>query len=65
MTLTTLRTASQSAAHLKITRAGVLRAVERGKLKPVGKLPGRTGAYLFDERELDRYAAVRRQGAAA
>lgn len=64
MTLTTLRTASEAAARLKITRAGVLRAVERDRLKPAGKLPGRTGAYLFDERELDRYAAARRQAAA-
>jgi hypothetical protein len=61
MTLTTLRTASQAAERLQITRRGVLGAVERDRLKPAGKLPGRTGAYLFTDDELDRYAADRRQ----
>jgi len=34
-------------ALLGVDRSTVKRWVDRGRLKPAGKLPGATGAYLF------------------
>lgn len=58
--------ASTAARVLGITRRQVLRLVEIGHLRPVAKMEGTTGAYLFDpaevdaladEREVDRFVA--------
>lgn len=61
MPLGRMRTSSQAAEQLGTTQRYVITLVERGKLKPADKLPGRTGAYLFDADEIDAYAARRRQ----
>ena len=47
------------ASKLGLTRAGLTRLVQRGGLTPVVKLPGRTGAYLFDPDEVAALAAER------
>lgn len=40
-------TAAELAAQLGVDRTTVIRRVEAGAIKPVAKLPGLTGAYLF------------------
>lgn len=47
------------AERLGIDRRRVLRMVQRGTLKPVQKLPGETGAYLFDPEDVERLEADR------
>ena len=47
------------AERLGIDRRRVLRMVQSGVLKPVQKLPGETGAYLFDPADVDALAAQR------
>lgn len=44
---------------LSMSRRDVVRLVERGELVPVGKLPGTTGAYLFDPNDVAALAAAR------
>lgn len=44
---------------LGLTRTGLLRLVQRGALVPVVKLPGRTGAYLFDRTDVEALVAER------
>lgn len=41
-------------------QSAVSRLVRTGKLNPTRKLPGQTGAYLFDRAEVERLAAERR-----
>lgn len=43
---------------LGLTRAGLIRLVQRGGL-PARKLPGRTGAYLFDPADVAALIAER------
>lgn len=50
---------AEVAATLKTDRKGVRRLVERGDLVPVRKLPGLTGAYLFDPVAVEALAAER------
>lgn len=45
---------SEVAAKFGCDSATVLRMIADGRLMPAGKLPGRTGAYLFDRVEIDR-----------
>jgi len=47
------------ACLLDLPRREVQRLVERGELHPVQKLPGRTGAYLFDPADVDRLVQER------
>lgn len=54
------RTSSQAASQLGTTTRYIATLVQRGKLEPAGKLPGKTGAYLFDAAEVERYAEARR-----
>lgn len=41
-----------------IDRATLVRHIAAGKVKPVTKLPGKTGAYLFDRRAVAVYIAT-------
>ena len=53
--LDTLTTA-QVAERLGRDPRHVLRLVDRGALEPTAKLPGKTGAYLFDLADVDQLA---------
>ena len=46
-------TTAQIADRLGRDPRHVLRLVERGRLVPLAKLPGRTGAYLFNPADVD------------
>lgn len=59
-------TTQGAATRLGVDRTTITRMVQSGELPAKEKLPGRTGAYLFDpaviervalEREIDRWAA--------
>jgi len=52
-------TTAQAAAVLDVEHRSVFRMVKRGELTPSGKLPGRTGAYLFDREDVERLAETR------
>ena len=52
-------TTSEAAEALGITASAVTKAVEAGRLRPVRKLPGRTGTYLFRRCDVERLAAKR------
>lgn len=56
-------TSMQVAEMLSITRSEVNRRAADGRL-PAKKLPGRTGAYLFDSAEIDRIASDAREARA-
>nr|DAL28230.1 MAG TPA_asm: helix-turn-helix domain protein [Caudoviricetes sp.] len=49
-------TTAQVAARLNLTRRAVLARVETGRLSASEKLPGLTGAYLFDAEQIERMA---------
>ena len=51
-------TTYQVARSLGLTRAAVCLAVKEGRLRPVGKLPGVNGAYLFDRAAVDAWRGV-------
>jgi len=55
-----LATVAEAAAALSTSRFSILRLVRSGRLVPVQKLPGRTGAYLFAREDVDALAAQRR-----
>lgn len=46
-------TTQQVAEVLGIDRSRVVRRVRNGSIPTVGKLPGRTGAHLFDRAVID------------
>jgi DNA-binding transcriptional MerR regulator len=52
-------TSQQAAAILGVTPRTVRRYVESGDLRSFGKLPGRTGALLFREVDVQRLAVER------
>jgi excisionase family DNA binding protein len=52
-TPTALLTTRQAAERLGVDRGTVSRAAAAGRLPAAGKLPGRTGAYLFDAAVID------------
>lgn len=52
----TLIATREVANRLGVTVATVSRMVKRGDLPAVQKLPGRTGAYLFDRAEIEKLA---------
>lgn len=52
-------TVSMAAQRLGLSRRGVLAMIERGKLEPLGKSPGTTGAYLIDAAEVEALAEAR------
>ena len=55
---TTVRplTTTEVGARLGIARQTVLQRVRTGKLTPIGQLPGRNGALLFDAEQIDALA---------
>lgn len=55
----TLITASDAARRLGVTSAAVRKMTERGDLPLVQKLPGKMGAYLFDEDVVKKIAIER------
>lgn len=54
-----LRTTSEVATTLGMSRREVLRLVERDELTPAAKLPAATGSYLFDADAVAALAAER------
>lgn len=44
----------QACSVLGIDRSTLTRWVRSGRIEPTGKLPGRTGAFLFTRAEVDR-----------
>lgn len=54
-TLTTAQVAARLGSHPR----HVLRLVDRGALEPTAKLPGKTGAYLFDAADVALIAKER------
>ena len=51
---------TQQVAHLLRTdRKGVRRLVDRGALTPTAKLPGKTGAFVFDRADVEALAVER------
>ncbi|MGQ4576166.1 helix-turn-helix domain-containing protein [Dermabacteraceae bacterium P7006] len=57
MSETLVISTAEVARRLHVAPSTVTKRVERGLLHPARKLPGRTGAYLFDPAEIDRLAA--------
>ncbi|WP_179278002.1 excisionase family DNA-binding protein [Rhodococcus sp. 14-2470-1a] len=55
-----LLTVAQAASRLGITRRGVLQAISRNAIA-AQKLPTRTGAYLIEPEEVERYNALRQR----
>lgn len=51
--------ATEAAQKLDVTTVTVYRWVKSGRMHATGKMPGLTGAYLFDPAEIDRVAAER------
>jgi excisionase family DNA binding protein len=52
-----LLSTSEVAERLGWSRAKVKRAAKDGRLPIAGKMPGETGAYLFDSDDIERFAA--------
>lgn len=53
-----LLTTKEAATELHVSTSTVLRMVADGRLQSTGKLPGRTGPYLFTAEEIRRVAAL-------
>jgi excisionase family DNA binding protein len=49
-------TANEAAERLDVSPRTVRRMAADGRLHPRDKWPGRTGGFLFDEREVDQLA---------
>jgi predicted DNA-binding transcriptional regulator AlpA len=54
-----LITTAQASELLGITVAWINKQAAKGRIPYVQKLPGRTGAYVFDREEIERLAATR------
>jgi hypothetical protein len=52
-------TTAQAARMLGRSVATVNRMVALGQIQPAKKLPGKTGAYLFEAREIERLVSDR------
>lgn len=59
-----LLTAAQVAERLDVSPRTVARMVADGRLRATAKLPGDTGAYLFDPADVDAMLAAAAGGAA-
>ncbi len=59
MTTTRLLSSSGVAERLGISRQTVPQWVAAGKLNPVGKIDGPSGAYVFDVEQIDSLAVAR------
>lgn len=60
-----LLSALQAAEVLGISRRALINRVEAGTIEPIGKLPGRTGSFLFDRSYIEAVAAREREDASA
>jgi excisionase family DNA binding protein len=49
-------TSTEVARQLHVSLKTVQRMAADGRLHPVGKLPGRAGAFLFDQAEVNKLA---------
>lgn len=54
-----LLTAAEVCGFLQVDRSTLIRWVDAGKVKAAQKLPGQTGAYLFDPAEIARLLLAR------
>lgn len=63
--MTDLLTAAETAQRLNVDRSVVLKLANSGRLPVAMKLPGRTGAYLFDPADVDAHIAARNERGAA
>lgn len=52
-------TTHEVASQLSVDRSTVRRLVDRGVLTPTMKLPGKTGAYLFDRSDVEALKETR------
>lgn len=52
-------TAAEAADLLGVDRRSVVRFIDNGDLTALDKLPGRTGAYLFNREDVERFAESR------
>lgn len=59
MSTWTLLATREAAERLGVDRRRIVRMVQSGTLKPVQKLPGETGAYLFAAADIERLEADR------
>lgn len=59
----TTLTSATACSRLGIDRSTLTRWVQAGHIRPVFKLPGQTGAYLFEASEVERVLQQRTQGA--
>ena len=57
--MTKTATAAEASAALGVSIRTVHRMVESGQLTPIIKLPGKTGAYLFDPEQVELLKAER------
>lgn len=55
---TALLSTREAADRLGVSRYALYRMIDAGRLNPV-KLPGQTGAYVFDPQAIDALAAER------
>jgi excisionase family DNA binding protein len=54
-------TTGEVAQHMGISRRTIQRLIQAGELRPTRKLPGQTGAMLFDAGDVIRLAAKQAQ----
>lgn len=59
MSTRTLLATREAAERLGVDRRRIVRMVQSGTLTPVLKMPGETGAYLFDPADVERLEADR------
>ena len=57
-----LLTARLTAERLGVSRQTVRNMARDGRLKPIGRVAGDLGPYLFDPAEVDALAAAQREG---
>ncbi|WP_195839936.1 helix-turn-helix domain-containing protein [Cutibacterium porci] len=61
MTSLELLSSSEACALLRMPRRTFIDQVKRGQIATAGKLPGHTGAFLFDPDEIERVKREREQ----
>lgn len=65
MLATDTMTTAEAAERLGCSPRTIHRKVKAEELKPLMKVPGRTGAFIFTTAEVERYAARTGKAAAA
>lgn len=56
-------TTRQAVERLGVSHRTLMRMVHADEIKPIEKVPGRTGAYLFESHEVERVFTLRAQSA--